>query len=129
MGCDPAEPKQSRTRGLIPWKPGQSGNPAGRKPGSRNKLAQAYFEDCYILWEEGGIAALRRVMLEEPAKFCSLIANGVPQQFRVDVEHSIAGLSLQELRERLVEARTQLLEAGMDVGALGDGGEGADADG
>jgi hypothetical protein len=68
-------------------------------------------------------------MLEEPAKFCSLIANGVPQQFRVDVEHSIAGLSLQELRERLVEARTRLLEAGMDVGALGDGGEGADADG
>jgi Family of unknown function (DUF5681) len=117
MDSDPAEPKQSRTRGLIPWKPGQSGNPAGRKPGSRNKLAQAYFEDCYILWEEGGIAALRRVMLEEPAKFCSLIANGVPQQFKVEHDHTIAGLSPQELRDKLVEARARLLEAGVELGA------------
>jgi uncharacterized protein DUF5681 len=119
-----AVPKQ-----LTPWKPGQSGNPKGREKGSRNKLAQRYFEDCYTLWQEGGIAALRTVMHDEPAKFCALIANGVPHQFRVDVDHTFAGLSPQELRDKLVEARARLLEAGMDVGALGDGGEGADADG
>jgi hypothetical protein len=27
---------------LKPWKPGESGNPAGRPKGSRNKINQAY---------------------------------------------------------------------------------------
>jgi hypothetical protein len=57
------------------------------------------------------------VMHNEPAKFCALIANGVPHQFRVDVDHTFAGLSPQELRDKLVEARARLLEAGVELGA------------
>ena len=35
--------RKHRQRGLIPWKPGQSGNPKGRPQGSRNKLTEDFF--------------------------------------------------------------------------------------
>src|SRR5260221_5404769 len=59
VDSDPAEPKQSRTRGLIPWKPGQSGNPAGRQKGSRNKLSQDFIDDAYAEWHYLGVPMLK----------------------------------------------------------------------
>jgi hypothetical protein len=41
----------------------------------------------------------------------------IPQYFRVEHDHTIAGLSPQELRDKLVEARARLLEAGVELGA------------
>ena len=34
------------------WKPGQSGNPAGRPVGARNRLAETFLEDLYRDWQE-----------------------------------------------------------------------------
>ena len=67
--------------------PGNSGN-GGRRPGSRNKLAQEFIDTAYKLWKEGGEEALREVMLKQPAKFCALIAALQPQHFKHEVEHS-----------------------------------------
>ena len=39
--AETAAPKQSRTRGLKPFQPGQSGNPKGRPRGARNKATLA----------------------------------------------------------------------------------------
>ena len=39
---------------------GNSGN-GGRKPGSRNKLAESFVADLKEIWEEHGITALERV--------------------------------------------------------------------
>ena len=39
--AETATPKQSRTRGLRPFQPGQSGNPKGRPRGARNKATLA----------------------------------------------------------------------------------------
>jgi hypothetical protein len=70
------------------------------------------------LWKEGGETALREVMLKQPAKFCALIAALQPQHFKHEVEHTIAGLSADEVRARLAESRAKLLEAGVDLEAL-----------
>jgi hypothetical protein len=117
MDSDPAEPKQSRTRGLIPWKPGQSGNTAGRKPGSRNKLSEDVIEMVAKTAREGGLQAFERMRDEDPSAYCKMLVGLIPQQFKVEHEHSIAGLTPQALREKLVEARARLLEAGVELGA------------
>ena len=94
---------------------GNSGN-GGRRPGSRNKLAQEFIDTAYKLWKEGGEEALREVMLKQPAKFCALIAALQPQHFKHEVE--IAGLSPEEVQLRLAESRRKLLDAGIDLEAL-----------
>jgi Family of unknown function (DUF5681) len=118
VDSDPAEPKQSRTRGLIPWKPGQSGNPAGRQQGSRNKLAQKYLDDSYQVWLEDGIDALRKCARHSPARYIAVMAQLIPQHFKVEHDHTIAMLSVEELREKLVEARRRLIASGVDLPAI-----------
>ena len=96
---------------------GNSGN-GGRRPGSRNKLAQEFIDTAYKLWKEGGETALREVMLKQPAKFCALIAALQPQHFKFEHEHTVMALSSEEVRLRLAEVRGKLLDAGIDLEAL-----------
>ncbi len=112
---DPAEPKQNRYRGLIPYKPGQSGNPAGRQLGSRNKLAQQYLDDSYKVWKEEGIDALRKCARNSPARYIAVMAALIPQHFKVEHERTIAGLSIEELREQLREAQARLIASGVEL--------------
>ena len=97
--------------------PGNSGG-LGRPKGSRNQLSQWLFVIALKLSKEGGEQAMREVMLKEPAKFCQLMVALIPQHFKHEVEHTIAGLSADEVRARLAESRAKLLEAGVDLELL-----------
>src|SRR4029077_10451312 len=85
----------------------------GRRPGSRNKLAEGAFNIALKLVNEGGEQAMREVMLKEPAKFCQLMVALIPQHFKHEVEHTIAGLSPDEVRARLFGAGGHVLGAGV----------------
>ena len=73
--------QSSRTRGLIPFKPGQSGNPAGRPKGSRNALCARYIEDLKTVWEETGIKTIREAAKENPVAFARLVGALVPTEW------------------------------------------------
>ena len=61
QNCD-GESAPKRYRGLRePWKPGESGNPAGRPKGSRNKLGEEFITEIYNDWCQHGAAALKKV--------------------------------------------------------------------
>ena len=47
-------------------------------------------------------------------KYCQMMAALIPQHFKVENEHSIAGLSPEELRAKLLETRAKLLDSGID---------------
>jgi len=58
---------------------GNSGN-GGRKPGSRNKLAEAFITDAYEEWKISGSAALKKMSQDDPSAFCRLIGGLLPKE-------------------------------------------------
>jgi hypothetical protein len=73
------------TPGHQLFKPGQSGNPAGRKVGSRNALSEAFIKDIHDKWLQHGSEALDVMLAHEPVKFCQLVAQIIPKDFQVNV--------------------------------------------
>ena len=88
-------PKEANLR--PPWKKGQSGNPAGRKKGSRNKLAEAFLSDALEAWDKRGKKALRDMAEDKPADFAKMIASIVPKEFDINATGSITTVSRIEL--------------------------------
>src|SRR5215475_14413387 len=107
MSGDSAPKKHQNLR--APWQLGQSGNQNGRPKGSRNKFAQQYIDDFYEVWQQEGKAALIKAARNSPARYIAVAAALIPQHFKVEVEHSIAGLSAEELRIKLLETRAKLI--------------------
>lgn len=77
-----AEESPRNERGLFLQ--GISGNPAGRPPGSRNKLSEKFLADALTVWEEQGIEALRIMAKKEPDGFCRCIASVIPKDFQLN---------------------------------------------
>jgi len=76
------QPRRSFGR---PFPKGVSGNPAGRKPGSRNKLAEAFVTDLRDCWEKHGVAALERVATEQPEVLLKVIASLMPKDLSLTI--------------------------------------------
>jgi hypothetical protein len=85
--ADATAPKQ-RVVG-VPFKPGQSGNPAGRPIGARNKLSTDFLADLHNAWREFGPDALARCAKEEPGKFCQIVSNLLPRDISIDVNVAV----------------------------------------
>ena len=73
------------------FRPGQSGNPAGRPKGSRNKINERTLkiiaevqaaEDTQL-----ARAALEKLRDEDPQAFWRLLSGLLPKQVNADVEH------------------------------------------
>jgi hypothetical protein len=95
-----------------PFKPGQSGNPAGRKPGSRVKLEEIFVADLVDAWRTHGKAALDVVATKEPAKFCQIAATVLPKQTQQTRIHKLELMTDKELAE-LLQATDAQMEAAM----------------
>ena len=108
---DISNPKRGKRRGpktdstdaqQKPWlfKPGQSGNPAGRPKGSRNKLAEDFIADAYAQWQKHGSTALETMAKTEPAKFCQMVANLLPKETLMQDER----VQINEIKLVIIDA-------------------------
>ena len=77
---------ESNRSNVTQFKPGQSGNPAGRKKGARNKFSEDYVEAFAADFEEHGAEVFERVRKEQPAVYLKLAAMLVPKDF--NLKHS-----------------------------------------
>jgi Family of unknown function (DUF5681) len=96
-------PNTDNTNGQQkPWqfKPGQSGNPAGRPKGSRNKLGEDFLSDVQEQWELHGAKAVETMATTEPAKFCQMVAGLLPKEMLIQD----ASINIREIRHVIVGA-------------------------
>ena len=90
---------------MIPWKPGQSGNPKGRPQGSRNKLSEQFVADLHAAWQLFGRPALMTTALTEPSVFVRVVASLMPRDIEVTISAAKAErLSDDDLAGYLEEA-------------------------
>ena len=94
---------------LTPFKPGQSGNPAGRPKGSKNKLVDAFWVDFAEAWQEHGAAALKSVAETDPGKFLTVAASVMPKD--VNVNTTITDMTDEQLESRIASIARQFGDA------------------
>jgi hypothetical protein len=73
------------------------GNPAGRKPGSRNQLSEEVI--CALLrdFRQHGQKAIARVRETQPGVYLKVLALLVPKQHKVEMANAITGLTDTQL--------------------------------
>lgn len=78
---------RKKHRNLKPaWKPGQSGNPAGRPKGARSKLGEAFLKALQQDFAEHGAAVIERVRLTKPDAYLRIIAYLLPRDVNLNVD-------------------------------------------
>jgi hypothetical protein len=85
---------------VAPWKPGTSGNPKGRRPGSRNRVSEAVtslFEEAI---EADGGQSLALLKQKEPATFWRIAASFVPSKVEQEVHKTISIFDSYDLQDR-----------------------------
>lgn len=103
----PAAPTAMVQRGR-PFAPGVSGNPAGRRPGSKNRLTDVFMTAIVDDFAEHGANAIAQVRRDDPGLYLRIVGALVPRELVVQREREpdvdIENLSLADfidLIERL----------------------------
>lgn len=101
------ETAASKHSGLVPFKPGQSGNPAGRPKGARNKLGEAFVQALHDSFQLHGPETIETVRTERPHEYLKVVASLLPKQIEVK-EAAFDGVSDEELAALVAAARSAL---------------------
>ena len=90
------------------WRPGESGNVAGRKPGSRNRLSEEIISSFLRDWRKHGDKALEKVRRTQPAAYCKLAVLLVPKEHKVEHTDTYANLSTEQIEAYIAEIQDRL---------------------
>ena len=91
--ADNTAPKQR----AAAFKPGQSGNPAGRPKGSRNKLGEEFLDALYSDFQENGAAVIAQVRTEKPDAYLKVVASLMPKEVKLDARTELYDMSDADL--------------------------------
>ena len=92
-------PKRSPKDNLSPpWKPGQSGNPAGRPKSARSVLQESFFKALASDFEKHGVKAIVAMRDEKPAEYVKAVAGLMSKELSTDPDHPL----VHEIRRTIV---------------------------
>lgn len=100
-------PEPTGTKQVKPstlFKPGQSGNPAGRPKGSKNKLTENILEDLAEFYATEGKDLIRRVRDENPTALLQGLMKLIPRDYQLNLTADISADITAEQRRRIAES-------------------------
>jgi Family of unknown function (DUF5681) len=83
------KPKNSNV--ATRFKPGESGNPAGRPQGTRNRYSEDVLTVLANDWAAGGADVVARVRATDPSTYLRVVASILPKDVLVNVQQSVPG--------------------------------------
>ena len=98
-----------------PFQPGQSGNPAGRPVGSRNKLCEGFIDALSRDFAQHGAGVIAKVREEHPSAYLRLVASLVAA--KTETPTQTGGADVSETVERLLEDIEARIRATYDAPA------------
>jgi hypothetical protein len=91
---------------LKPFRPGQSGNPIGRKRGSRNKISEDFLSALADDFSQHGASIIAKVRKTRPHEYLKIVASVIPRELDVKPPPaSVEDLTIDELTELIRESR------------------------
>ena len=103
------------------WKPGQSGNPAGRPKGSRHKLSEEFIRALAEDFENHGAAAIVKMREDRPGDYIRVIASLMPKEATLTI-NQFDELTDEQLYARFSALKDEIATYLPDTGGSGDGG-------
>jgi Family of unknown function (DUF5681) len=101
---------EKKQRNLIPYKPGQSGNPKGRPKGSRNKLSEEFLADVHATWQVWGRPALMTAAITDPVSYVRMVASLMPREIETTITPVTERMSDAQLEAIIARG----IEGGLD---------------
>jgi len=97
-----------RNRGWF--QAGRSGNPAGRTPGSKNRINEDFLRELSDHFAKEGRSAIERMCDEDPAAYVKVVASLLPKDVKISAQ-PFAEFSDDELAHA-IELIQQWIDAG-----------------
>jgi hypothetical protein len=114
---------------LIPFRPGQSGNPGGKPVHARNHLSGRFLSELAEDFDQYGRAAIVACRKRSPSRYLAIIAAVLPKELMFERDRTPAEYSDEELTamlelvhkqiEYLEQAGSNAVNGDSTVGALG----------